>query len=270
MKPKLAIITGASSGLGLAFAFELAKQGYNLLLTGRRKERLQKIKERLVDIYHIDVKLTISDFTDSADLNRLVQQISQLPSVHILINNAGMGCRRNFYDDPYQNQEKMLKIHITAASKLRHTVVPIMKRQRCGSIINVASLSAFMPASLSYFYSSSKAFLVSLSECMFMDLKPYNIHVQALCPGFVKTEFHQRQGIKEQIGWVEQQMLWMNKERVVKLSLKHLTSGQPICIPGFINQLLYRISSMIPRRLYYSISAYRTAMLRNDTLLLAK
>nr|WP_321410419.1 SDR family NAD(P)-dependent oxidoreductase [uncultured Carboxylicivirga sp.] len=269
MKPKVAIITGASSGLGMAFAFQLAKQGYNLFLTGRRIKRLQTIKDRLESFYHIKVNIFISDFTKSSDLYQLIKKIGQLPNVDLLINNAGIGCQNNFYEDRYQNQEKMLKVHITASTKLIHSVVPIMKKQGSGSIINVASLSAFMPASLSYFYSSSKAFLVSLSECMYMDLKPHNINVQVLCPGFVKTQFHQRQGISRQIGWLEEKLLWMNKQRVVKCSLKQLNNNQPICIPGTLNYLIYILSGLVPRRLYYFISEQKSKNLRNSTPLLA-
>lgn len=264
--PGLAIITGASSGLGQAFAYELAAKGYDLYLTGRKQDQLNHTKEQLVKRYNIRVDVFIADFIHTTDTDKLIHDISKLDSIDLLINNAGMGCKNNFYTDKYSNQENLLKVHVVASSKLIHTVVPIMKKQGHGAIVNVASLSAFFPTPISYLYSSSKAFIINLSECMHIDLKPFNIKVQVLCPGFIKTNFHTRLGMQVHTSWLKNKLLWMEKEEVAAISLKGIKHNKVICIPGFFNKLLFRFFSLMPKRLYYILSANQARKLHNETI----
>jgi len=262
MTHPIAIITGATSGLGRAYASHLAEQGWDLLLTGRRNDRLESIQKYLTRKYAIEVKICSANLLDSNDLRLLINTINKLPTIDMLINNAGFGCREDFYTLPYSKQDQMLQVHITAASQLIHEIVPIMKKQNSGTIINVASLCAYLPAPLSYFYCSSKAFLVSLSECMHIDLHKHHIKVQALCPGFIETEFHSRMGIKGAHSYIERKLLWMNEGEVVKSSVRHLTDTKVICIPGLINRLIYHIAHLLPKRLYYYLTAIQAQKLK--------
>jgi len=266
MKTPIAIISGATSGLGTAFANHLAANGWNLFLTGRRQQRLQSLQEQLESRYHIKVKTCKADLLDTDQLNKLLGSISHLSSIDMLINNAGFGCRDDFYEVEYSTQQQMLQVHITAASKLIQKVVPLMKEQGCGTIINVASLGAFLPAPLSYFYCSSKAFLVSLSECMHIDLKRYNIKIQALCPGFIHTEFHSRMGIQSHESWLENKLLWMSEKKVVDICFRKLSNHKVICIPGLVNQLIYQIARWLPKVLYYQITELHTNKVKNLAL----
>jgi len=273
MKTKTAIITGATSGLGEAYAKALASKGWNLLLTGRRMDRLSQLKQEFENSYGVDVKLVKADFTNFLEFENLLEEIKRLKNVDLLINNAGFGSRKGFFEEDYTSQQKMLQVHINATSRLTYEVVPKMIESKNGAVINVSSLSAFFPAPLNYFYCATKAFLVSFSECLHIDLLQQNIKVQALCPGFIKTEFHSRIHQKsEPVNWKER-VMWMEPEEVVKYSLKHLSRKRVLCIPGAVNKLLYRVSAFVPKRLYYYLMEKNARKVNHPaeaTLVLAK
>ncbi|TRX72070.1 SDR family oxidoreductase [Carboxylicivirga sp. M1479] len=265
MFDKTAIITGATSGLGKAFATQLAKRNWNLFLTGRKQNLLETIKEELEGSYDTHIATFKADLCNQAELRSLISSIDKLSNVDMLINNAGFGNRSDFYEDSFDKQSQMLQVHITAASRIIHTVVPKMKKQKSGSIINVASLCAYLPAPLSYFYCSSKAFIANLSECMFIDLHPYGIKIQALCPGFINTSFHSRMGLNKNHSNLESKLLWMSDKEVVSYSLRHLKSNKVICIPGIVNKLIVMLSRVIPRPFYYKLTSYQAKKINSSS-----
>jgi short-subunit dehydrogenase len=251
MNKQIAVITGATSGLGMAYAKLLAQSGADLLITGRRKERLFSLKKELEDKYAIRVKIVVADFNHPQEFDGLLSAIDKLEVVSLLINNAGYGCRDSFFEKNYKEQENMLQVHITAATRIIHTVVPKMVRNNGGQIINVASLSAFLPDPFNYFYNSTKAFLVSFSESLYIDLCRSHINVQALCPGFIKTEFHSRIGQSNAVGGWKEKFLWMNPDEVAAISIKSLSRNQVICVPGLVNKVIYHLIKILPKRVIY-------------------
>ncbi len=251
MKPKFAIITGATSGLGKAYAQTLAKMKWDLLITGRRVDKLMQIKNQLAHDYNINVQPSVTDFNNETQFNALLHTIEQCSHVDLLVNNAGYGNRNGFFSSSYQNQAQMLNVLVSAATRIIHKVIPKMLQNNTGAIINVASLSAFIPAPLSYFYCSSKAFMVSFTECLHIDLLHTHIKVQALCPGFIRTEFHSRMGLENHDNKLKEKLLWMNPEAVVHYSLKSLSKHKVICIPGVFNRMIYRTIKFIPKQLSY-------------------
>ncbi len=253
MKRKFAIVTGGTSGLGKAYAQYLAKNGWNLLITGRREMILLDIKKELEQKYNIDVQVSIADFNNEVQFGELLFRINSYQHIDLLINNAGFGSRDGFFDEDYQNQSKMLNVLVSAATRIVHEVVPKMLRDNSGAIINVASLSAFIPTPLNYFYCSSKAFIVSFTECLNVDLLHSNIEVQALCPGFIHTEFHSKMGVKNEQNSLREKLLWMTPESVVRSSFKSLSKNSVICIPGVVNRIVYKLMKFIPRSLSYKI-----------------
>ncbi len=253
MKNKYAIITGATSGLGRAYAIRLAQEGWHLLITGRRTSMLEELKDELEMKYNTAVKICIVDFIRDDQFNRFLDAIRSYAHIDLLINNAGYGNRDGFFEEDFQSQANMLNVHVLATTKIVHEVVPIMLQDNRGAIINVASMSAFIPAPLNYFYCSSKAFMVSFTECLHMDLSHTNIVVQALCPGYIRTEFHSRMGLKIKKRSVRDKLLWMNPEEVVMSSLKSLRKNRVICIPGFFNKLAYGLMKMLPRSISYRV-----------------
>ncbi|WP_075591481.1 SDR family NAD(P)-dependent oxidoreductase [Labilibacter marinus] len=268
MKNQQAIITGATSGIGKAYAHLLASQGWHLLLTGRRVDALKSLKCQLENSFNARVEIMRVEFNDSNQFKKLLMHIKTMRSVELLINNAGYGSAEGFFDHSYEEENRMLNVHITAATHLIHSVVPNMIMHQKGTIINVSSLSAFMPASFNYFYCASKRFMVSFSECLYLDLERYNINVQALCPGFVKTDFHlRRKGKAKEQKILKSKFLWMEADEVVAYSLKNISIHKVICIPGFINRIIYAIVAMLPKRFYYwATSINRRSIMKEDGL----
>lgn len=251
MNKQIAVITGATSGLGMAYARLLAQSGMNLLITGRRKDRLLGLKKELEGNFKCEVKTVLADFTNEKEFQQLLFEIDNLESVDLLVNNAGYGCREGFFENGYVIQQEMLQVHVTSITRIIHQVVPKMIKNNGGYIVNVASLSAFFPGTTNYIYSSSKAFLVSFSECLHIDLVQYNIKVQALCPGFIKTEFHSRMGEVGMKNGIKEQWFWMKPEVVAKKSFNVLSRRQVIYIPGCVNKMVYVLSKVLPRSIVY-------------------
>lgn len=257
MKSKTAIVTGATSGIGAEYAKALARQGYQLLITGRRVERLQQLKSEIEKLMCVRVEYVIADLAENQAINHLVEVVNHQKNIEVLVNSAGFGCRSNFFEEDYSKHLKMIQVHVAATLHLIHAVVPLMQKNKKGYIINVSSLSAFMPSDLSYCYCGTKAFMVAFSESLHIGLKGSSIKVQVICPGFTRTEFHNRffGNISEIRGIAE--LLWMNPEKVVTYSLKSLSNSRVVCIPGIVNRLLYQVSKIIPKQLYYFLASHK-------------
>ncbi len=255
MEEKLAIITGATSGLGLSYANILAKRGWDLFLTGRRLEVLSKIKKRIENEENVDVIISKIDFTDEQQLDSLLESVKKLDRVDMLVNNAGYGRRTDFFQDDFVSQHAMLNVHVNAVTKLIHTVVPKMIKENRGLIINVSSLSAFIPTPLSFFYTSTKAFIVSFSECLHVDLLHTNIKVQVLCPGYINTNFHSRMDIETSKDKFFRRWFWMSPDSVVESSLNAILrhKHKVIYIPGWNNKVAHKIMKYLPKSFFYWI-----------------
>ncbi|SMO85802.1 hypothetical protein SAMN06265379_11053 [Saccharicrinis carchari] len=257
---RTALITGASSGIGTVYAKTLAKEGWGLIVVGRRNERLTKLKQEIQLHHKVNIQILVADLSVNEDLEHLLSVIDHSPGIELLINNAGFGSSGDYFKSKYSIQQQMLDVHITACTRIVHHAVPKMIKRGKGAIINVASLSAFFPAPNSYFYCSTKAFMVTFSECMHIDLKSHNIKVQALCPGFTHTEFHSRQGIVHSGNYLQLKLLWKSPQQVVNKSLKALRKSKVICIPGLLNRIIYLFSKVIPNSIYYKLAAHNSDM----------
>ncbi|MCW3805848.1 SDR family NAD(P)-dependent oxidoreductase [Plebeiibacterium marinum] len=255
---KLAIITGGTSGLGLAYANCLAGKGWHLLITGRNETRLLSAKVYLQKKYKVPVSAHKVDFNNENEFGCFIDRVKKLKRVDMLINNAGFGCRNGFVKEQFSTHQKMLQVYITAYTHLIHSIVPKMTEQGAGNIINVSSLSAFLPSPLNYFYCASKAFLISFSECLHVDLKDKGVKIQVLCPGFIKTNFHNRIKRGSVCDGLVGSLLWMSADKVARLSLKSLKSSGVVVIPGLVNKFIYYLSRWIPRKAYYW-AVYRSA-----------
>ncbi|MEA3560167.1 MAG: SDR family oxidoreductase [Candidatus Omnitrophota bacterium] len=248
---KYALITGATSGIGAAFAAHLAQSGYNLIITGRREKIIQKVAGEIKTNYKVDVRVILADFSMKNDLDRLTAYLNEIDNIEILVNNAGFGNRKLFFDDDFNNQEKMLKVHINAVVRLTRRIVPKMIKNGKGIIINVSSLAAFLPSSTTGIYCATKAFINTFSESMHIILKDKNIKVQALCPGFTRTDFHQKLDIGRSMLKNKGIIRWMAADDVVKISLAALKKRKVIVIPGFFNKLIKLLITLLPKNLYY-------------------
>ena len=251
---KIAMITGATSGIGASFARHFAGLGYDLIVTGRRKEKIQTMADKLKNEYNRNIEIIIADFSDESGWNMLIQRIEKLKKIEVLVNNAGFGSEKNFLSDDYKNQEKMVQVHINALLQLTHRVIPKMIKNGKGYIINVSSIAAFLASPQHELYCSTKAFLNTFSESLSMTLKDVNIKVQSLCPGFTRTDFHQKlnwnpENLKNRVF-----MQWMTADFVVQKSIAALKKNKVIVIPGIFYKLVYCLIRIIPRCIYYPLA----------------
>jgi short-subunit dehydrogenase len=255
---KTAVITGATSGIGAAYAKRLAAEGYDLILTGRRQEIIQNLADDLTGQYDVNVNVIIAELSDDDDIQKLIDAIKTSENIEILINNAGhSGYFKEFLEVDPSHYEQMIKVHQTVPIRLISIVAPKMVKRRKGTIINVASVAAFNPAPKFNVYASTKSFLKSFSEGLHQELKDKGIKVQALCPGLTETNFAKDYLTEEEFGKIIGSMkkITMSPEAVVDCSLKHLKKKKVVCIPGTINKAMASFLAMIPRGLYYKISA---------------
>jgi uncharacterized protein len=230
---KTAFITGASSGIGAEFARQLAARGYQLYLTARRADRLQQLSAEIQSRFPVQTHILPADLSVIYDIDVLVSTITSLPPLDLLVNNAGFGTVGRFYHVDPEKVSAMVNVHMVALVRLCRAALPGMVSQNKGGIINVSSLAGLVPIR-NVLYHSSKAFQISFSEALRSELYSTQVRVQALCPGFVLTEFHDS---REYMRFSRQSIpgfLWMSSEKVVTESLNLLPKGNLICAPGII------------------------------------
>ncbi len=231
--PGTALITGASSGIGEAFARELAHRGYNLVLLARREALLCSLAEALQREHSILAEPLVADLSSPADLERAAIRAGEIPDLDLLVNNAGFGSGGPFVESDPQEDLRMIRVHVEASVRLTRAALPGMIERGFGGIINVSSLAGLIPAEGSHTYGATKTYLNFFSESLGYELAGTGVRVQALCPGFTHTAIHDRGGRPNLPGF-----LWLNPRDVVNESLQGLREGRAIVIPGRAYRLL--------------------------------
>jgi len=257
MAKPLALITGASAGIGACFARRLARDGYRLILVARRLDRLQELARELGD-----AEALAADLTDLEDLRRIENRIAAAPDLDLLVNNAGFGVMGLFFETPIDGQDQMHRLHVIATLRLTHAALRVMAARRKGGIINVSSVAAFGQSPGSVSYSATKAWMNSFTEGLSLEMESAGLPVklQALCPGFTYSEFHEVAGIDRKTipAW-----LWMKAEDVVDESLAGLARGQAVVVPGRKYKVLVAIMKRLPRSVHRA-GARRYARIREQ------
>ncbi|MGD9152170.1 MAG: SDR family NAD(P)-dependent oxidoreductase [Gammaproteobacteria bacterium] len=238
LKNELALITGATSGIGAVYARKLAGHNYDLILTGRRKEQLNSLAQELISKHSIKVETVIAELSDDADLEMLTDKIKNLPDLSMLINNAGFLSHCDFVDGDINLYENMVQTHILAIMKFTHAALQNMKKKNAGSIINVSSIGSYYPYPQSSVYCATKAFISIFTETIAMELKDTAIRIQSLCPGMTATDIFERIGEDIRELSAKRNVKFMSAEDVVYLSFEYLKENRVVCIPGDHNQLL--------------------------------
>lgn len=252
---KDALITGATSGIGKEYAYELGKRGYNLILIGRREDKLKKVAKDIEEEFNVECRVVILDLTKEEEFDNFTRSIENNYNIEFLVNNAGYGAEDSFTKDEYSKQYDMAKVHMIVTMKLCHVVGNIMKKNKKGYIINVSSMAGFNVFPTSAMYCSTKAFLISFTQCLAMELLEYNIKVQCLCPGFTRTDFHSKLNMEESKLKNKGLVRWMSTKEVVRISLKNLKKNlKVLVIPGGCNKILYFVSKFTPKFLYYKVA----------------
>lgn len=245
---RVALITGASSGLGAEFARQLAAQGYELILVARRRELLEKLTASLP----VKSRLLTADLADRTARAEVRRYIEQEPDLELLVNNAGFGTRRRFWEADLAGQRAMHELHVMATVELTHAALAGMVPRGHGGVINVASVASFARSASNVSYCATKGWMKDFTEGLAVELSATQspVKVQALCPGFTYTEFHDVLGVDRTK--VAAQWLWLKAEDVVKASLEGLAAGTVIVVPGWH----YRLFTMIFPRLPFGLRVW--------------
>ncbi|MDE2383698.1 MAG: SDR family oxidoreductase [Alphaproteobacteria bacterium] len=242
----LCMITGASAGLGVEFARQLAAQGQNLLLVARRAERLEALAAELAAKQGVQVLIEAADLSEPGAAAKLMQAVARRGlTVETLINNAGFGLKGEFAALDGQRQSEMIALNCTALTELCHAVLPGMIARKSGGILNVASTAAFQAGPLMAVYYATKAYVLSFSEALHDEVKAQGVRVSCLCPGATATEFATVAGMTQTALF----KLAVGPEKVVADGLAALKRNQAFIVSGFQNRLFAFGTRLGPRAL---------------------
>ncbi|MFJ9517429.1 SDR family NAD(P)-dependent oxidoreductase [Kitasatospora sp. NPDC101801] len=236
-----ALITGATAGIGAAFARRLAQDGRDLVLVARDAGRLADTAAELTKTYGVEVEVLPADLATDAGIGAVEERLRDAGRpVGILINNAGFGNQGAYLTAPLEQELDMLKVHVEAILRTTSAALPGMRERGFGGIVNVASVAAFLPRGT---YGASKAWVVSFTQGAARDLGGTGVRLMALAPGFTRTEFHQRAGMGTSgiPAWG-----WLSAERVVDEALRDLARGRSLSVPGRRYKAVVAIARLLP------------------------
>ena len=237
---KWALVTGATSGIGESFTRLLAAKGFNLVLVARDEARLHERAVGLKEKFGAESVVIVADLATEAGCAK-VEDYIRANEIEVLINNAGFGINKAFTMSDLAKEEEVLKVLVRTPMRLMHVALPGMKERNSGIVLNVSSVASFIAGGA---YSASKAYLTVLSESLSTELSATNIKVCALCPGFTRTEFHQR-GRMKMAGLPN--FMWLNSDVLVAKAWKDAISDKPVSVPGWQYKTLVGIISLAPR-----------------------
>ncbi|MGH7579814.1 MAG: SDR family NAD(P)-dependent oxidoreductase [Gemmatimonadales bacterium] len=246
MSRGLAVVTGASAGIGREFAEQLAARGYDLLLVARDRDRLAAAAAALAAAHGVEAEAFPADLTRDDEVARLVERLGGSPRLAMLVNNAGFGSRGKLAQSDPAKQEAMVRLHVLAPMRLTRAALPLLLANRTGAVVNVSSIASFIFSAGNVNYCATKAYLTTFTEGVAAELHGTGVQAQALCPGFTRTEFHGRiaEPVERHPEWA-----WMSAGFVVGHSLRCLDRGGPtVCIPGLRYRVLVGIIRLTPRR----------------------
>ena len=235
------LVTGATAGIGLSFATHLARRGDDLVLVARDRERLESVAKELRDEYAVAVEVLPADLTVRSELAMVEARLADAAQpIDLLVNNAGFGLKDRFLANDVEAEQAMLDVLVTAVLRLSHAALGQMVERGHGGIINVSSVAAFLPRGT---YGAAKAWVNRFSEWAAHEYRDRGVTVTALCPGFTKTEFHERMGVKRGTG-----LMWLDVDMLVEKALSDFDKGRVYSIPGAQYRVIAGATRLIPTR----------------------
>ncbi|MDQ0811734.1 short-subunit dehydrogenase [Streptomyces sp. B3I7] len=245
-----ALITGSTSGIGSAFARRLGADGHSLVLVARDTARLREQATELHDRHGVEVEVLTADLATDAGIDAVAARLGdRTHPVDLLVNNAGFGNKGRYLDVSMADELRMLKVHCEAVLRLTSAASDAMRERGRGGVVNIASVAAFVPRGT---YGASKAWVVQFTQGAAKDLAGSGVRLMALCPGFTRTEFHQRAGMGTGNipGW-----MWLDADKVVEAGLADLARGKSLSIPDPRYKTLMGLAKLTPRPLLGTFTA---------------
>jgi short-subunit dehydrogenase len=243
---KWALVTGATAGIGESFTRMLASKGFNIALIARDEARLHERAGALREKYGVQTFVLPADLATDQGCSAVEEYLKEF-EIEVLINNAGFGINKAFTASAIDAEQNLLDVLVRTPMRLMHVVLPQMKVRNSGTVINVSSVASFIAGGT---YSASKSYLTVLSESLHTELRGTNVKMSALCPGFTRTEFHER-GRMRMKGLPE--FMWLNSDQLVAQSWSDAQRGRAVSIPGWQYKLIFGFIALLPRPIVRSI-----------------
>lgn len=240
---KRALITGASSGIGEAFARRLAAQGVDLVVVARSKDKLEALAIELRDAHGVDVEVMAVDLANREQLADVERRLADSTgAIDLLVNNAGFGFNGVFTETPLVDEDREIQVNITALMRLSYAAIERMKSSGGGGILNVSSTASFQPSPGSANYSATKAYVSTFSQALYEEWKDAGIAVTAVCPGLTRTEFQDRGGFDVSTP----SFTWQTADEVAAIGIAAVSTGRAIVVAGIFNKSLQIASRLAP------------------------
>lgn len=249
MSRPVALITGASAGIGEEFARQLAGRGHDLVLVARDRARLEALGKELHDAHGVECEVLAADLTVD---DQLAAVEARAHDVDLLINNAGFGTFGDFYEIDLDTETREVRLNVLAVMRLTHAAASAMAGRGRGGILNVSSLAGFQPGPKNATYGATKAFVTSFTEAVHEEMKGTGVSVGVLCPGFTRTEFQERASVPAS---GVPGIMWQNAPEVVTAGLDGVAKNKAVIIPGALNKLLGNFSSVTPHAITRRLGA---------------
>lgn len=246
----VALVTGASSGIGEQFARQLGAKGYDVVLVARSKDKLDTIAGEIAEANGVNTEVIEADLSTKKGVSAVADRIKQ-GDVSVLVNNAGFGTQGEFTSLPLNRETDELELNIVALTQLSHAAAGPMAEKKHGTIINLGSVGSFQPVPHMATYAGTKAYVLSFSEALHEELKPHGVTVTCLCPGVVYTGFQETAGMSRE---KMPGMGVMSAEKVVEAALKGAAKKKAIVIPGALNQAAAQMTRFTPRAFVRRVS----------------
>jgi short-subunit dehydrogenase len=238
-RPGTALVTGATAGIGRVFAERLAARGHDLVLVARDGARLESVSSELRRSHGVAVEVLAADLVDRSELSVVEARLADRGRpVDLLVNNAGFGLRERFLANDVEQEQALLDVLVTAVLRLSHAALGGMVERGRGGVINVSSVASFLPRGT---YGAAKAWVNRFSEWAAHEYRPQGVTVMVLCPGFVKTEFHQRMGVRRGEGF-----LWLDADFLVDQALADFDAGRVVSVPGAPYKAVVAVARLAP------------------------
>lgn len=259
MERRMALVTGASSGIGAALARAYAAHGYDLAITARRADRLEALAEEIRLRHAVEVRVIPADLAEAGAVDAILATLADHGRVvDALVNNAGFGAPGAFAAADWLDHEALLRVMVVVVGEFCRKCLPGMMERRFGRILNVASVAGLAPgAPATALYGAAKAFVVRLSQGLHLEGRDHGVHVSALCPGFTHTEFHDVSGARAALERSVPSWAWMGADEVAAAGYEATEANRPVCVPGAPYQAAAVLARLLPEEWTMALMARR-------------